>query len=329
MLAVETRNLTKDYDIKKDGKRAHLRAVDGLDLSIEKSEIYCLLGPNGSGKTTTTRLLAGILQPSVGGARILGLDVVEDASQVRSIVGLLTETPALYERLTVRQNLTFIANLYDVPKEEIKPRIEELIDLFDLPEKIDLPAGSLSKGMRQKVAIARSMIHDPPVIFLDEPTASLAPESAKVVRDQILKLSKLEKRTFFLCTHNLFEAEKLSTRVGIINHGKLISEGTPNQLRDLKKDETTTVFRFAVWDDIIKNFFQERNYDVLDINPERKSISIFIKEIEKETPTIIDELIKQNFPMFEVRHEYPTLERVYLELVMSENLPRNQEEEES
>ena len=276
MLAVETRNLTKDYDIKQDGKRAHLRAVDGLNLSIEKSEIYTLLGPNGAGKTTTTRLLAGILRPSIGGARILGLDVVEDASQVRSIVGLLTETPALYERLTVRQNLTFIANLYDVPKEEIKPRIEELIDLFDLPEKIDLPAGSLSKGMRQKVAIARSMIHDPPVIFLDEPTASLAPESAKVVRDQILKLSKLEKRTFFLCTHNLFEAETLSTRIGIINHGKLISEGTPNQLRDLKKDETTTVFRFAVWDDVIKNFFQERNYDVLDIDPKRKSISIFI-----------------------------------------------------
>jgi ABC-2 type transport system ATP-binding protein len=327
MLAVETRDLTKDYDIKKDGQRAHLRAVDNLDLAIEKSEIYSLLGPNGAGKTTTTRLLTGILQPSIGGAQILGYDIVDDASIVRSQVGLLTETPALYERLTVRQNLEFIANLYSLPKEEIKPRIEELIDLFDLSDKIDLPSGSLSKGMRQKVAIARAMIHDPPVIFLDEPTASLAPESAKVVRDQILKLSKLEERTFFICTHNLFEAERLSSRVGIINHGRLISEGSPAQLRDLRKDETATIFRFAVWDDLIKNFFVERNFEVLEIEPERKSISIFINNIEEETPAIIDDLIKQNLPMFEVRHEYPTLERIYLELVQSENIPREEEEE--
>ncbi|OLS31986.1 MAG: Daunorubicin/doxorubicin resistance ATP-binding protein DrrA [Candidatus Heimdallarchaeota archaeon AB_125] len=329
MLAVEARGLTKDYDIKKDGQRAHLRAVDNLDLAINKSEIYSLLGPNGAGKTTTTRLLTSILQPSVGGAKILGYDIVEDASTVRSNVGLLTETPALYERLTVRQNLEFIARLYDIPKEDIKPRVEELVDLFDLSDKIDLPSGSLSKGMRQKVAIARAMIHDPPVIFLDEPTASLAPESAKIVREQIMKLSKLEARTFFICTHNLFEAERLSSRVGIINHGKLIAEGSPEQLRDLRKDETMTVFRFSVWDDVIQNFFQERHYEVLEIKPERKSISIFINDIEKETPTIIEELIKQNFPMFEVRHEYPTLERIYLDLVQSENLPRNQEEESS
>ncbi len=326
MLAIETRQLTKDYEIKKDRKKIYLRAVDNVNLQIKESEIYCLLGPNGAGKTSTSRLLTAILRPSIGGARILGLDVVEDASEVRSKVGLLTETPALYERLTVRQNLNFIAQLYSIPKEDINPRIEEIVDLFDLTEKIDLSAGSLSKGMRQKVSIARAMIHDPPVLFLDEPTASLAPESAKIVREQIMKLAKTKKRTFFICTHNLFEAERLATRVGIINRGKIISQGSPAELRELKKDETSTIFRFSSWSDIIKNYFQEGDYEILEIDPEKKSISIFISDIENETPQIIEKLINQKFPMFEVRHEYPTLERVYLELVESENQPVVKEE---
>ncbi|MHA1200235.1 MAG: ABC transporter ATP-binding protein, partial [Candidatus Heimdallarchaeaceae archaeon] len=271
MLAIETKMLTKDYEIKKNREKIFLRAVDDLNLKIEESEIYCLLGPNGAGKTSTTRLLTAILHPSIGSARILGTDIVEEASKVRSKVGLLTETPALYDRLTVRQNLNFIAKLYSIPKEDINPRIEEIIDLFDLTEKIDLSAGSLSKGMKQKVAIARAMIHNPPVLFLDEPTASLAPESAKVVREQIVKLSKKEKRTFFICTHNLFEAERLATRVGIINRGKIISEGSPAQLRELKKGDTTTVFRFSTWSDVIENHFHEGNYEILEIDPKKKS----------------------------------------------------------
>ena len=326
MLAIETRQLSKDYEIKKNKEKIFLRAVDNLNLKIEESEIYCLLGPNGAGKTSTSRLLTAILHPSTGGARILGSDIIEEASEVRKKVGLLTETPALYERLTVRQNLDFIARLYGIPKADINPRIEEIIDLFDLTEKIDLSAGSLSKGMRQKVAIARAMIHDPPVLFLDEPTASLAPESAKIVREQIEILSKEKKRTFFICTHNLFEAERLATKVGIINRGKIISEGSPTQLRHLRKDETTSIFRFSNWSDVIKNHFLEGDYEVLEINPNTKSVSLFINNIEKETPLIIEKLINLKFPMFEVRHEFPTLERVYLELIESADRPLKEEE---
>ncbi|MHA2358599.1 MAG: ABC transporter ATP-binding protein [Candidatus Heimdallarchaeaceae archaeon] len=295
MLAVETFQLSKDYET----KDTFLRAVNRLNLAIEESEIYTLLGPNGAGKTTTVRLLTGLLIPSEGGANVLGLDIRKDAQEIRGNVGLLTETPAIYERLTVRQNLEFIAELYDVPKEEIKPRIENIIDLFDISEKIDQPAGALSKGMKQKVAIARAMIHNPPIIFLDEPTASLAPESAKTVRDQIQKLAKTEKRTFFLCTHNLFEAEILSSRIGIINTGGIIAEGTPAQLREMQKE-----------------------------SPEKKSISLVLSDIEKQTPSIIESLVKQKFPMVEVRQEYPTLERIYLELVETESVPREVEEEE-
>ena len=324
MLAVETYQLTKDYET----KDTFLRAVNNLDLQIEESEIYSLLGPNGAGKTTTVRLLTGLIRPSQGGANVLGLDIKKDSQEIRGKVGLLTETPAIYERLTVRQNLEFVARLYSVPKEEIKSRIEEIVDLFDISEKIDLPAGSLSKGMKQKLAIARSMLHDPPVIFLDEPTASLAPESAKIVRDQILKLAKTEHRTFFICTHNLFEAERLSTRIGIINHGLLIAQGTPGELRELRKNETTSLFRFDKWNKEIKNYFETNKLEIVEIDSERKTISVIIPKIEQETPAIIKELIQQNHSIVEVKHEYPTLERIYLELVESESIPRENHEEE-
>jgi len=324
MLAVETKQLTKDFET----KDTLLRAVNNLDLSIEESEVYSLLGPNGAGKTTTVRMLTGILYPTLGSARVLGLDIIKDAQEVRGKVGLLTETPALYERLTVRQNLEFIAKLYDVTKEDIRHRIEEIVDLFDISEKIDLSAGSLSKGMKQKVAIARAIIHNPPVIFLDEPTASLAPESAKIVRNQIHELSKKEKRTFFICTHNLFEAERLSSRVGIINHGILIAQGSPEVLRELKKDETVTIFRFVKWNPEIESFIKKQNIEIIDTNPNLNSISVAISDIEKQTPPIIESLINQKHNIIEVRHEYPTLEKIYLELVETESIPRDAEEEE-
>ena len=324
MLAVETLQLTKDYET----KDTFLRAVDTLDLAIEESEIYSLLGPNGAGKTTSVRLLAGLLRPTEGKASVLGLDIIKNAQEIRGNVGLLTETPALYERLTVRRNLEFIADLYDVPKEEVKPRIEEIIDLFEISEKIDEPAGTLSKGMKQKVAIARAMFHDPKIIFLDEPTASLAPESAKIVREQIQKLAKIEHRTFFICTHNLFEAEILSSRIGIINRGKLIAQGTPAELRDLHKDQRVTVFRFAKWDNNLKKFFEDLNVELVEVNQTQKAISTIIPQVEKQTPTIIETLVKHNYPMIEIRHEYPTLEKIYLELVETESIPREVEEEE-
>lgn len=324
MIAVETKQLTKDYET----KDTFLRAVNNLDLSIEESEIYSLLGPNGAGKTTTVRMLAGILRPTLGGASVHGFDILKDAQKLRANVGLLTETPALYERLTVRQNLEFIAKLYDVPKQDIKNRVEEIVDLFDIVEKIDLPAGSLSKGMKQKLAIARAIIHNPPVIFLDEPTASLAPESAKIVRDQIIKLSKKEQRTFFICTHNLFEAERLSTRVGIINHGSLIAQGSPEVLRELKKDETVTILRFVKWASEIESQVKNFNVEIIESNPDLKSISLAIHDIENETPKIIDSLVKGNHQIIEAKHEFPTLERIYLELVETESIPRFEEEEE-
>ncbi|MCG3224304.1 MAG: ABC transporter ATP-binding protein [Candidatus Heimdallarchaeota archaeon] len=316
MLAVETHNLTKMFH--------KLKAVDELNLEIKEAEIYSLLGPNGSGKTTTVRMLTGLLRPTIGGAKVLGLDISDNLQEIRGRVGHLTETPALYERLTVRQNLDFFAKLYKVPETEIKPRIEEIADLFELPEKLDEPAGTLSKGMKQKVAIARAMFHEPELIFLDEPTASLSPESSKVIREQILKLAKKERRTFFICTHNLFEAERLSSRVGIINHGRLVAQGSPAELRELRKDETVTVFRFSTWENNTKGFFEDLKIEIIEQNQDQKYVSVIIKNIEKQTSSIIGSLAKNNFQLVEVKHEFPTLERIYLELIELERVPRDE-----
>ena len=316
MIAIEMKGLTKDFGA--------LRAVNDLDLVIEESAIFSLLGPNGAGKTTTVRMLTGLLRPTIGGAKVLGLDISENLQEIRSRVGHLTETPALYERLTVRQNLDFFAKLYKVPKTEIKSRTEEIVDLFELPEKLDEPAGSLSKGMKQKIAIARAMFHKPELIFRDDPTASLSPESAKVVREQIIKLAKKEKRTFFICTHNLFEAERLSTRVGIINHGMLIAQGSPAELREMRKDETVTIIRFATWESRIKEFFEDMNIEIFEQNQDKKYVSVFIKDIEKQTPSIINSLTMNNFQLVEVKHEFPSLERIYLELIELEGVPRGE-----
>ncbi|MHA1303115.1 MAG: ATP-binding cassette domain-containing protein [Candidatus Heimdallarchaeaceae archaeon] len=309
-LAIETSRLTKDYD--------SLRAVNEVDLKITRSEIFGLLGPNGAGKTTTIRLLAGILTPTFGDAKVIGLDTVEQSLELREKVGLLTETPSIYERLTVRQNLSFFAQIYGVKKEDIELKIDQLADIFEITEKLDVPAGTLSKGMKQKLAIARAMIHDPEVLFLDEPTASLAPESAKVVHDLIHKLAKERKRTFFIATHNLTEAERLCDRVAIINKGKLLAVGAPNELKSMMKGETITIIRFLKWDKEIEKFFEDTSYNVRNIDTDNRIIKLKLDEYEKQTPKILKDLISKNFQITEIYHQKPSLEKIYLELVEGE-----------
>ncbi|MHA1205192.1 MAG: ABC transporter ATP-binding protein [Candidatus Heimdallarchaeaceae archaeon] len=309
--AVETNRLTKDY--------GSLRAVNEIDLSIKKSEIFGLLGPNGAGKTTTIRLLSGMLTPTFGKAKVLGMDSVEKSLQIREKTGLLTETPSIYDRLTVRENLTFFGRIYGVKTDSLRKNIDKLLDIFDLEEKIDTKAGTLSKGIRQKVAIARTLIHDPELIFLDEPTASLAPESAKVVRDLILNLAKESKKTFFIATHNLYEAEILCDRVAIINRGKILAVGKPKELKEMMKGETYTIIKFQEWNKEIENFLEAHNYKISNLAKEERKIHIKLKDIEKETPALIKKLIENNYNIVEVFHERPSLEKIYLELIEKES----------
>ncbi len=314
---IETSQLTKNFE--------NIRAVDHINLRIQDSVIFGLLGPNGSGKTTTCRLLTGMLQPSKGTATVLGLDTLREGDLIREKTGILTETPSLYPRLTVRENLHFYAKVYDIPKVEIKNRVEELVDLFDISEKINEPAGTLSKGMKQKVALARSIIHNPELLFLDEPTSALAPESARMVRELILNLTEKENRTVFINTHNLEEAEKLCTQIGIIERGKLIALGTPAELRKRLQNEILTVISFSKWTKEIESYLDSKKAKVVEINKLDSSVSLKLEDIDEETPKLIKDLVNRNIGIKEVKHTRPTLERIYFELVNGDN---SQEEDE-
>ncbi len=204
-------------------------AVRGISLEVRPGEVLALLGPNGAGKSTTVRMLTAILQPTHGRASIAGYDVATEPQHVRAQVGLLTEYPGLYARMTALKYLLFFARLQGIPRAEAIPRAEELLRHFGLWEARSRKLDSYSKGMQQKVALIRSMLHNPQVLFLDEPTTAMDPQSAHVVRDAIAALRN-ERRVIVLCTHNLAEAEALADRIAVVYDGRIAAEGTVNEL---------------------------------------------------------------------------------------------------
>jgi ABC-2 type transport system ATP-binding protein len=205
-------------------------AVDNLAFEVYAGEIFGFLGHNGAGKTTTVRLLNGVIDPTSGSMRVLGLDPQVDGPSLRSRTGVLTETPSLDERLTAWDNLSIYADLYSMPKGTIKPRIQELLSEFDLADRAHEKAGGYSKGMKQRLALARALLHQPELIFLDEATSGLDPVSAHHVNGLIERMARREGCTVFMCTHNLVEAQRLCDRVAILEHGRLVALGTPAEL---------------------------------------------------------------------------------------------------
>lgn len=209
-----------------------LTAVDHLSFKVEQGAIFGLLGPNGAGKTTTIRMLASLIQPTEGEAYVGGLSVKEDALKVRESIGILTENPSLYERLSAQENLEFFARAYGVEDRATRSgRVRELLEFFDLWERRGDRAGTFSKGMKQKLALARALVHQPGILYLDEPTSGLDPKSAKDIRDLMERLSQREGQTILLSTHRLEDAERLCDRVMIINRGTSVSLASPRELR--------------------------------------------------------------------------------------------------
>jgi ABC-2 type transport system ATP-binding protein len=204
-------------------------AVQGLSFDVRPGEVFGLLGPNGAGKTTTVRMLTGLLQPSEGEAHVWGHSVRTQGEALRRTVGLLTEQPGLYERLSARDNLRFFMKLHELDERQAWPRAQAWLERFGLGGREDEACGSFSKGMRQKLAIVRTLVHEPQVIFLDEPTSGLDPESARTVRDAVAELAA-EGRTLVLCSHNLAEVERLCTRVAVVK-GRLLALAPLNELR--------------------------------------------------------------------------------------------------
>ncbi|MGD1992123.1 MAG: ABC transporter ATP-binding protein [Anaerolineae bacterium] len=219
---IQAQNLTKQFD--------EFTAVDRLSLSVEPGEILALLGPNGAGKTTTVRMLSAILRPTAGRATVGGYDVVRDPVGVRRSVGLLTEYPGLYLRMRGGEYLDFFGRIYGLDAETRERRARQLLEQFGMPPAWDQRMGEYSKGMQQKMALARAMLHDPVVLMLDEPTAAMDPHSAKLVRDTILSLQN-QHRAILVCTHNLAEAEMLADRIAIIREGQIVASGTPYELK--------------------------------------------------------------------------------------------------
>jgi len=213
------------------GKRfGGLVAVDQVNLKVNPGEVLALLGPNGAGKTTTIRMLASILGPSHGWVRIAGLDTVAQASQVRRQVGMLTEHHGLYTRMKSMEYLSFFGEIYRLPRALIARRAYALIDRFGLADAVDLRLGAYSKGMRQKLAMARALLHDPTILLLDEPTSAMDPESARLVRESIRGL-RSGNRAIVVCTHNLHEAETLADRIAVIRKGRIVAHGSPDELK--------------------------------------------------------------------------------------------------
>jgi ABC-2 type transport system ATP-binding protein len=220
--AIEVDNLTKHFD--------DFTAVDHLDFEVKNGEIFGFLGPNGAGKTTTVRMLTGIIKPDLGQVSIMGLDIRQDPIKAKQIMGVVPELSNAYTELTAWNNLQFMAELYGVPKKDGRQRAEELLGKFDLYERKDHKVRTFSKGMKQKLIIAMSLMNDPEILFLDEPTSGLDVMSSRLIKDMLLELNK-EGKTIFLTTHYMEEANQLCSRVAIINHGKIAAIDAPEKLK--------------------------------------------------------------------------------------------------
>lgn len=226
--AIITANLTKYFH----EMPLETPALNNLNLRIKTGTVFGFLGPNGAGKTTTIRLLLGLLQPSTGSAEVLGWSVNRDAARIRERVGVLLEHHGLYERLSAYDNLAYFADVYQLETRVKEQRIKELLGSINCWDRRHEKAGNWSKGMKQKLAIARALVHDPELVFLDEPTSGLDPAAAHQLRDELLGLVKQAGKTIFITTHNLEEAEKVCDQVGVIDRGRLLATGSPSGLRD-------------------------------------------------------------------------------------------------
>src|SRR5208282_1441440 len=240
---IETENLTKRF--------ADLTAVDGVTLRVDEGEVFGFLGPNGAGKTTTVRMLCCLISKTSGEATVGGYEVGREADslKIRKLIGLVPDNVGLYDELTAYDNLDFYGKLYDCTEAQRKENIKRFLTMLGLWEKRDVVAGTFSKGMKQKLAIARALIHEPKLLFMDEPTANLDPEAAKTVRDFILQLKK-EKKTIFINTHNLDEAEKVCDRVGILKT-RLVALGATKKLVESLWGRRTVILLATVDDAIV------------------------------------------------------------------------------
>lgn len=306
MDAIRTENLTRSFN--------GLKAVDQLTLEVPRGIVFGFLGPNGSGKTTTIRLLLGLLDADEGRAEVLGLDTRTKADEVRKRCGALLEYNGLYERLSAADNLDYYGRIWHMSRTERNARIQQLLTPLELYDRRAEPIGRWSHGMKQKLAVARTLMHRPDLVFLDEPTASLDPVASAALRDDLERLAMQEGVTIFLTTHNLAEAEKLCARVGVISRGQLLAVGSPEELRSRTSAPRLYITgKFAPQtleqmksNSLVKKVEQHNSRLVIDLNDMQRSHEI------------VTQLVQSGVQIDEVRKEKADLEDVFLNLVDDE-----------
>jgi ABC-2 type transport system ATP-binding protein len=288
-------------------------AVNNLTLDVYPGEVFGFLGHNGAGKTTTVRLLNGLLPPAEGQVAVLGFNPVPDGPALRRHTGVLTETPSLDERLTARENLSIYGDLYGVPEAELPARIESLLTLFELADRAAERVAGYSKGMKQRLALARALLHNPEVLFLDEPTDGLDPVATRHVHKLITQLSREQKHTVFLCTHNLVEAQQLCDRVAVLEHGRLLALGTPAELahqlgRRLSLEVEVAPQSLPVALDTLRAAKAEARTD------DRAGVLVVSGASRETVPDLVAALVSAGVRMYRVVPQEPTLEDVYFAL---------------
>ncbi|MCL7973290.1 MAG: ABC transporter ATP-binding protein [marine benthic group bacterium] len=303
-LAVHTEGLSRRFD--------GVTALDGLNLAVPTGSIFGFLGPNGAGKTTTIRLLLGLLEPSSGNAVVLGRDVRRESQAIREQVGVLLDSDGLYERLTARQNLDFFARVARLSKGDRDARIRALLEEIDLWDRRDDPVADFSRGMKQKLALARAFLHRPSLLFLDEPTAGLDTPAAVGLRSELVSLAREEGVTVFLTTHNLLEAERVCDRVAVIRQGKLLAEGPPESIRGggkRKLEVTATGIRPA----LVARLMNTPEVTGADVDSEGRLILALADGAE--TAPLIRLMVETGVEVSEARIAEASLEETFLALV--------------
>jgi ABC-2 type transport system ATP-binding protein len=282
-----------------------------VDLNVQAGQILALLGQNGAGKTTTVRMLTALLQPSRGWARVAGFDVVKNGHDVRASVGVLTEQHGLYMRMTAIEYLDFFGQVYSLSRETRKSRSDHLLEYFGLRESARRRIGEYSKGMRQKLALARAMMHDPGVLLLDEPTSAMDPESARLVRDEIARL-KSSKRTIVICSHNLTEAEALADQIAIIYRGRILLQGTLEELKRNVLGAPEYEIKFSEgWDSSGLEFPR----DVELLSRTATGLKVRVARPQESNPLILKSLSAMSASVMAIQEEPRTLEQVYLKVM--------------
>jgi len=304
---IKTQNLAKQFN--------DFVAVDGVNLNVKAGEVLALLGPNGAGKTTTLRMLTSVLRPTRGSARVAGFDVVAEAAQVRASVGVLTEHHGLYGRMPAKEYLDFFGQLYGLEQNERQQRYETLLHEFTLWEDRHRRIGEFSKGMRQKLALARALLHNPPVLLLDEPTSAMDPESARLVRNAIKSLRSAE-RAFIICTHNLSEAEELADKIAIIRRGKIIVNGSPTHLKHTLLGPGEYKIHLAnIFNGSLSNLPPE-----IEIQAQGATwICYRTANPDVSNPQMLRALLGQGLAVVKLEESPRSLEQVYLEAINTSN----------